>query len=83
MFVDYDDTPRRQERGIVYADNSVELFKDALQKQIRKSVDAGNEFLYINAWNEWGESAYLEPDTVNGYAYLEAVRDVMQEEGLL
>lgn len=83
MFADYDDTPRRQERGIVYAGNSIELFKDALQKQIRKSVNAGNEFLYINAWNEWGESAYLEPDSVNGYAYLEAVRDVMQEEGLL
>lgn len=83
MFTDYDDTPRRQERGIVYAGNSLELFKDALRKQIQKSVQAENEFLYINAWNEWGESAYLEPDTVNGYAYLEAIQDTMREEGQL
>jgi len=30
----------------------------------------------INSWNEWTEGSYLEPDTVHGLAYLEAVKEI-------
>ena len=36
-------------------------------------------FLYINAWNEWGEGAYLEPDEENGYNYLECIKRIVKE----
>jgi hypothetical protein len=39
---------------------------------------APHRILNINSWNEWTEGSYLEPDTVHGMKYLEAVRDVFR-----
>ena len=34
----------------------------------------------VNSWNEWTETSYLQPDNVNGYGYLEALRRVFGAE---
>jgi hypothetical protein len=79
IFPDYDDTPRRQLKGAVYVNNKIEYFEHCLRVQMEKSEKLGNEFLYINAWNEWGETAYLEPDEEKGYMYLETINKVVSE----
>jgi len=57
-------------------------FKKYLKKLIdNKRQDASDEYLVINAWNEWSEGAMLEPSEHFKYAYLEAIRDVLQEKG--
>ena len=36
-----------------------------------------HKIVTINAWNEWPEGSCLEPDTLHGYGYLEALRDLV------
>lgn len=80
VFIDYDDTPRRGMKGVVYEGSSPEKFGRYLQKTIELSTKEESGFIFVNAWNEWGEGNYLEPDKKNGYAYLEAVQMAMKGE---
>ena len=77
--VDFDSTPRMGEKAILLQGASPEIFQKSLKKMYQKSIMFGNEFLFINAWNEWGEGMYLEPDQRNGYGYLEAVCNVVED----
>jgi len=58
--------------------NTPENFRDALKKTRERLLaqPSAPRILTINCWNEWTEGSYLEPDTVNGLKYLEAVRAV-------
>ena len=58
--------------------NTPERFRKALEmtKDRLLARKNGPRIFNINCWNEWTEGSYLEPDTINGMKYLEAVRDV-------
>ena len=60
------------------ANNSPARFRAALEMaKVRLASSALlPKVLTINAWNEWTEGSYLEPDTATGLTYLEGVRDV-------
>jgi len=60
------------------ANNSPENFRTALEMTKARLIaePRGPRILNINCWNEWTEGSYLEPDTVHGMAYLDAVKAV-------
>lgn len=77
-FVSYDDTPRRGARGKAIIGGTPDKFEKYMAELIGVSKKQGKEYLFLTAWNEWGEGAYLEPDTENGYAYLEALKRAVE-----
>lgn len=69
----WDNTPRRQEGGTVYRGFTAERYRrwlDYAFSQSRRTLPPGRRFVFINAWNEWAEGAYLEPDMRYGYRLL-------------
>ena len=75
--VNFDTTPRKGTAGIVLKDGNPQKFKKYFQKLYCMEKAKNNEYVFINAWNEWGEGAYLEPDTSYKYGYLQAIYDVV------
>lgn len=54
-------------------------FAEAMKRCVEflRNRPAHEQVLSINAWNEWTEGSYLEPDTEFGTGYLEAIRDAV------
>ncbi len=64
----------------IMKNNTPENFEKALRKA-KAFADAHPErtpLITINSWNEWTEGSYLQPDTINGYSYLQAIKNVFK-----
>ena len=70
----WDNSPRKPENGQIYHGSTPALFADWLRHAVGRAGQhpAGERLVFINAWNEWAEGAYLEPDLRFGYGYLDA-----------
>lgn len=77
----WDNEPRKPGRGhsIAYAspDRYARLLEQLCIEEIQQHPK-DERVVFINAWNEWAESAYLEPDQKYGYAYLDATQRVLK-----
>jgi len=79
----WDNEARRPGRGKTFHGATPELFARWLESgfaRARESAPEGSRFVFINAWNEWAEAAYLEPDQECGFAYLVALADVVRAQ---
>lgn len=77
----WDNTPRRGTRAHILVNSSSEQYEEWLYQTIRKSLGRRNvqePIVFINAWNEWAEGAYLEPDQKHGRRRLQATRNALR-----
>ncbi len=80
IFPGWDNEPRRSGNGMTFDGSSPKIYGNWLEKACQHAfVNFPEEerIVFINAWNEWGEGAYLEPDRKFGYAYLQKTLDVL------
>jgi len=79
-FVAWDNSPRRGSRGpMIVRGSTPEAFGRYLGRLLAgKRPDVSTDMLVINAWNEWGEGAMLEPTQQFGYEYLEALKRALE-----
>jgi hypothetical protein len=77
--IGWDNSPRTGKSAVV-KNNTPENFEKAL-RDAKAYVDAHPAqppLITINSWNEWTETSYLQPCTMFGYGYLEAVKRVFK-----
>jgi 2-polyprenyl-3-methyl-5-hydroxy-6-metoxy-1,4-benzoquinol methylase len=71
----WDNTARFGRRANIYLNFSIRKYYEWLVEALRRTrtrFPVGKRIMFINAWNEWAEGVYLEPDKLYGYAYLNA-----------
>lgn len=78
----WDNEARKPTKGNVFNNSTPALYREWLTQAAETTIqinEPDQRFVFINAWNEWAEGAYLEPDRKFGYAYLAATADVVRE----
>jgi lipopolysaccharide biosynthesis protein len=72
---------RRTKGGTILLNSTPELYKDWLDYICQKWQPPTDEenFVFINAWNEWAEGNHLEPCEQWGTQYLEATAEVLKK----
>lgn len=76
-----DRSPRSGKKAVIYYGSTPEQFKMAIDKALGcvEKRDEQRRIVFLNAWNEWGEGSYMEPDMKFGHGYLDALWDKIKK----
>jgi 2-polyprenyl-3-methyl-5-hydroxy-6-metoxy-1,4-benzoquinol methylase len=80
VFPSWDNTARKANDALVFHHSGPDVYAGWLNNALRYTHahnGPDEQFVFINAWNEWAEGAHLEPDRKYGYAFLQATADVL------
>ncbi|BBF81380.1 glycoside hydrolase family 99-like domain-containing protein [Asticcacaulis excentricus] len=79
-FPGWDNTARRQNTPHLFCDNDPFMFQRWFQSILEQTVlmaPPEHQIVFVNAWNEWGEGAHLEPCERFGRLNLSAVHSAL------
>lgn len=80
----WDNSCRRKNGWTIYygyTQAHLKKWLSALVAEARRNKDEKERFIFVNAWNEWGEGTYLEPDQKYGYANINTLSECICTKG--
>ncbi len=80
VFPSWDNTARKREHAYIFHHAEPAVYARWLKNTLRYTRQYNGpqeQFVFINAWNEWAEGAHLEPDRKYGYAFLQATAEAL------
>lgn len=77
-FFEWDNSSRYGRNARIFTRPADEKLVDYLKELKNKASKFSSPFIFFNAWNEWSESAYLEPDKKYGYRSLEIIKKIFK-----
>ena len=72
----WDNDARKKGAGGVFFNSNPDIYGAWLDKVIKTQKD-NDDLVFVNAWNEWAEGAYLEPDTMYGHSFLNRTSEIL------
>jgi len=79
----WDNSSRRAVDYSIWAGFSIKKYYEWVRycvRYTRRNFDADKRFIFINAWNEWAEGTYLEPDVKFGYTNINTTSKAIFDE---
>jgi lipopolysaccharide biosynthesis protein len=77
----WDNSARRKQNAFILDNSTPEKYAEWLENVCERATVYSDEenYVFINAWNEWAEGNHLEPDQKWGKAYLEKTKRVLEK----
>lgn len=74
-----DRSPRSGRKAMIYYGSTPDYFAEAAENAVKcvENRQYDQRLIFLNAWNEWGEGAYMEPDLRFGHGYIDALHRVL------
>jgi hypothetical protein len=75
----WDNSARKKNAWITFIRFSLKSFYEWVESLVNDAIQTKKSIFFINAWNEWGEGTYLEPDKKYGYANINTLSKAICE----
>ena len=80
LLPNWDHSPRSGKKCHIIHKSTPSLFYKLVKETLDKREESFSyPIMFIKSWNEWGEGNYMEPDTVWGKGYIQALSRALEE----